>query len=270
MHPWERDTVVIDGVQVSLKNFDGHLILDFGVPPEDRKQGNASRVLKQILNIVDEHAIYAEVNPTPHQETNGPAPTKHEIVDWFKKFGFTNIVYGNMERTPEISEGRFNVILDKIQSDGIDSLSKEEKDMMKRYSGDTTPVMDTKGKEERVDKLKNQFVSAMKQPTEKPVKKLKLSTTPVADKSFDDPKDFKVDPSYTTFAVRKSNRKIVTGWEYKDLKGDPKSIREYTKMDLHDMFPDNKYTDFQVLNKATLKRMGIDPFSWDSWEKHRS
>ena len=175
-----------------------------------------------------------------------------------------------MERTPEISEGRFNVILDKIQSDGIDSLSKEEKDMMKRYSGDTTPVMDTKGKEERVDKLKNQFVSAMKQPTEKPVKKLKLSTTPVADKSFDDPKDFKVDPSYTTFAVRKSNRKIVTGWEYKDLKGDPKSIREYTKMDLHDMFPDNKYTDFQVLNKATLKRMGIDPFSWDSWEKHRS
>ena len=167
----------------------------------------------------------------------------------------------------------FNKLLDKIQSDGIDSLSKEEKDMMKRYSGDTTPVMNIPAKEERVGKLKSQFISAMRQPTvENPVKTLKLSK-PIksdTDKSFDDPKDFRVDPSYTTFAIRRSNKKIVTGWEYKDLKGDPKSIREYTKMDLHDMFPDDKYGDFQVLNKATLKRMGIDPFNWESWEKHRS
>lgn len=73
----------------------------------------------------------------------------------------------------------------------------------------------------------------------------------------------KVDSTYTHFAVRKSDNKIVTGWEYKDL--DKESIKYYTTMDLKDM--DFKPSDFRILTTKYLKLRGIDPFDWSNWKK---
>lgn len=75
--------------------------------------------------------------------------------------------------------------------------------------------------------------------------------------------EFKVDPTYTHFALGKADNKIVTGWEYKDL--DVDDIKYYTKMDLKDM--DLKPSDYTILSVKALKQKGIDPFSWDSWRK---
>ncbi len=76
---------------------------------------------------------------------------------------------------------------------------------------------------------------------------------------------FAVDPTYTHFAVRCSDNKIVTGWEYKDLSNE--EIKYWVKLDLKDIFPDEKLTDFKVYTIKGLKKLGIDPFTWDAWVK---
>ena len=78
--------------------------------------------------------------------------------------------------------------------------------------------------------------------------------------------DFKVDSTYTHFAIDKSTGKIVNGWEY-DSDTDRESIREYCKMDLEDMFPERKFSEFKILTTKSLQKQGIDPFSWDNWRK---
>lgn len=277
-HPWEKNTIIIDGVSVTLKNFDGHLIFDLSVPSESRNTGKATEVIKRILNIVDKFAVYACVDPTPHTTISGEGMNKKDIVEWFKKLGFTNIVYGEMERTPEISEDKFNELLDKITNNGKGSLTKEEKDMMKRYSGDSTPVMNKEVEDEyEIEEPYKEPIESVKEPIES-VKKLKLSglkkeipiETPPAESIEPVKKNkskFKVDKTYTHFAVRKSDNKIVDGWDYKNIKDDSASIRQYTKGDLKDHFPESKYSDFSILTTASLKRKGVDPFNWDFWAK---
>ena len=58
-----------------------------------------------------------------------------------------------------------------------------------------------------------------------------------------------IDKSYTHFAVRKSDNKIVTGWEYEDL--DKESIKDYTKMDIEDI----QNTEFKrgIIKQLSLK-----------------
>jgi hypothetical protein len=70
-----------------------------------------------------------------------------------------------------------------------------------------------------------------------------------------------IDPSYTHFAVRKSDGKIVTGWEYNDV--DKQSIKYYTTIDLKDM--DFKPSEFRILTSRYLKAKGIDPFDVKNW-----
>ncbi len=72
-----------------------------------------------------------------------------------------------------------------------------------------------------------------------------------------------VDNSYTHFAVRKSDGKIVTGWEYNGLDND--SIKEYVKIDLTDM--GLKPSDFTVLTVNGLNKKGLDPFDSNNWDK---
>lgn len=239
MHRWEKNTIIIDDVSVKLSGFDGHLILDFAVPEKDRNQGNMNSVLKKILKVVDEYGIYCEVyptpHPTPHKAIRGEVPNKKQLVEIFKKFGFTNIVDGRMERTPEISEDKFNELLDKLHQDK-NSLTKEDKDMMKRYSGDTTPYMDP----------------------------AKANIEEEPERIY----EFEVDPSYTHFALRMSNNKIVNGWDFSTLKGDS-SIKEHARIDLRNMFPDDKVENFKILTTSILKRMRIDPFNWDNWETNK-
>ena len=71
---------------------------------------------------------------------------------------------------------------------------------------------------------------------------------------------WEVDPTYTHFAVRKSNGKIVNGWDYKDT--DKEDIKYYSKYDLVDM---GNPSDFKILTASHLKRIGVDPFDSDNW-----
>lgn len=82
------------------------------------------------------------------------------------------------------------------------------------------------------------------------------------DSLFED-KSFEVDPTYTHFALRKSDQKIVTGWEYDGV--DKEDIKYFSKLDLKDM--DLKPSDFTVITINGLKQKGIDPFNWDNWSK---
>jgi hypothetical protein len=72
-----------------------------------------------------------------------------------------------------------------------------------------------------------------------------------------------VNPKYTHFAVRKSDNKIVNGWEYKDL--DKEDIKDYFKMDMEDQFPDEKLSNFKILTKSGLQKSGINPFDYNNW-----
>lgn len=74
---------------------------------------------------------------------------------------------------------------------------------------------------------------------------------------------FKVDKSYTHFAIGKADNKIVTGWDYKGVDND--EIKGWAKGDLKDM--DLKPSDYAVVSATALKKKGIDPFSWDNWKK---
>lgn len=74
-----------------------------------------------------------------------------------------------------------------------------------------------------------------------------------------------INKKYTHFAIRKSDNTIVNGWEYKDL--DNESIKEYSKMDLKDQFPDSKPSEFTIITKAAIERKGIDPFDTKNWYK---
>jgi hypothetical protein len=77
--------------------------------------------------------------------------------------------------------------------------------------------------------------------------------------------DNSIDNTYTHFAVRKSDNKIVNGWEYKDI--DNESIKEYVKIDLKNDFPNNKLSDFKIVTKKSLENTGMNPFDTKNWYK---
>ncbi len=75
-----------------------------------------------------------------------------------------------------------------------------------------------------------------------------------------------INPKYTHFAIDKSTGEVVNGWEY-EPEEDRESIKYYCKMDLEDMFPDRKPSEFKVLTAKALTKQGIDPFNSDNWQK---
>lgn len=78
--------------------------------------------------------------------------------------------------------------------------------------------------------------------------------------------DLELGAGYTHFAIFKSDGKIASGWDYKDVKGD-KDIKYYAKMDLIDNFPENKHTDFLMVPRKNLEKKGIDPSDTNNWYK---
>ncbi len=76
-------------------------------------------------------------------------------------------------------------------------------------------------------------------------------------------KRFNVNKKYEWFAVRKSNNKIVNGWEPSDGE---KPETYYLKYDLNDIFPDNKFSEFKIISGLKLFQSGINPYDWNSWE----
>ena len=78
---------------------------------------------------------------------------------------------------------------------------------------------------------------------------------------------------YTHFAIMKSNNKIADGWDYSELYDnetrsyDNQSIREYTKLDLTDNFPENKPSDFKILTRKSIEKLGLNPKDTNNWYK---
>lgn len=90
-------------------------------------------------------------------------------------------------------------------------------------------------------------------------------------RNFETPKKddtVEVDPSYTHFAIRKADNKIVDGWDYAGLESD--EIKHWAKEDLKDNWPDQKPSEFTVLSKAALIRKGVDPTKGISWYRPSS
>lgn len=78
---------------------------------------------------------------------------------------------------------------------------------------------------------------------------------------------------YTHFALFKSNNKIADGWDYSSLYDeetksyDNISIKDYSKLDLIDGYPENKPPDFKILTRRYLEKQGIDPKDTNNWYK---
>lgn len=69
---------------------------------KSRKQGFATELLKQVCDAADDHQIALLITPRPYD--NKPMKLK-ELVNWYKKFGFTQIQYDPvlMARQPRIN-----------------------------------------------------------------------------------------------------------------------------------------------------------------------
>lgn len=73
------------------------------------------------------------------------------------------------------------------------------------------------------------------------------------------------DRNYTHYAIRKSDNKIATGWDYRQT--DKDDIKYYSKEDLKDIFPDDKPSDFKIVTTASLLKANISPFDSKNWFK---
>jgi hypothetical protein len=83
----------------------------------------------------------------------------------------------------------------------------------------------------------------------------------------------KLGAGYTHFAIFKDSGKIADGWDYSTLYDkytktyDNTSIREHTKMDLKDNYPENKLSDFKIVTRQFLEKNKINPSDTNNWYK---
>ncbi len=161
----------------------------------------------------------------------------------------------------------------KINENDVEKVTPEDKDLKILQASQKTPEKEAaKSLDVLVDKLFDgnindpivlKKIKVVLTNSEHPDKKGALELIDKKLKGLNEAKQFKVDKTYTHFALDKASNKIITGWEYKDL--DAQSIAYYTKMDLKDM--DIKPSEVSILSVKGLKAKGIDPFNWDSWKR---
>jgi hypothetical protein len=78
---------------------------------------------------------------------------------------------------------------------------------------------------------------------------------------------------YTHFAIFKSDGNIATGWDYSELYDeyekafDNQSIKEYSKEDLRNDFPENRISDFKLVTRKVLEKNGVNPKDSNNWYK---
>jgi hypothetical protein len=100
LHPLMRGSYMIGNVVIDISCFDGHLCLnDILTTERARGKGEASIVLRKICDIADKHNVYMSTTPKAFGQNKGL--TTHQLRDWYLRFGFDNIVNGNMERKPK-------------------------------------------------------------------------------------------------------------------------------------------------------------------------
>lgn len=72
----------------------------------------------------------------------------------------------------------------------------------------------------------------------------------------------KINKKYNWFALRKSDKKIVDGWDY-PKSYDKDEVLEWYKIDMKDN--DRPLKEYRLMAKKDLLAVGIDPFDFDNW-----
>jgi GNAT superfamily N-acetyltransferase len=95
-----REIVINNSVLVEIGIFDKRLWFS-SIHSLDRGQGNAGKVMQQIVDIADKHGVTIALTPKPFGGKNGsPILTKSQLVAFYKKYGFKPEKggFGDMER----------------------------------------------------------------------------------------------------------------------------------------------------------------------------
>lgn len=94
------ETIIDDNVKLEVTKFDGALWIS-SISTMERSKGDASKVLKKVCDIADEYNVIIRMSPEPY---GNKGLTKNQLIRWYKRYGFKNISWGEMERLPIVKE----------------------------------------------------------------------------------------------------------------------------------------------------------------------
>ena len=97
-----KEIVIDDSVIIEVQNWDKRLWFS-SLYSIDKGQGNASKVMKKIMDIADKYKVTVALDPHPFGTGTGKL-TRDQLVKFYKKFGFEfedgAEDFGDMERVP--------------------------------------------------------------------------------------------------------------------------------------------------------------------------
>jgi len=95
-----KEIVIDDSVIIEVQNWDKRLWFS-SLYSTDRGKGNASRVMKKIMDIIDKYKVTAALDPSPFG-TGTNRLNRSQLINFYKKFGFEfeegEEDFGDMER----------------------------------------------------------------------------------------------------------------------------------------------------------------------------
>lgn len=99
-----KEIVIDDSVIIEVSNWDKRLWFS-SLYSIDRGHGNASRIMKKIMDIADKYKVTVALDPHPFG-SGADRLTRDQLVKFYKKFGFEfedgEEDFGDMERVSEI------------------------------------------------------------------------------------------------------------------------------------------------------------------------
>lgn len=93
-----REIVIDNSVIIEIAIFDKRLHFS-SIYSMDKGQGNAGRVMQQIVDIADKYGVSIALSPEPFS-TDPKKLTKSQLITFYKKYGFKleKGGFGDMER----------------------------------------------------------------------------------------------------------------------------------------------------------------------------
>lgn len=93
-----REIVIDNSVIIEIVIFDKRLHLS-SIYSMDKGQGNAGRVMQQMVDIADKYGVTIALNPEPFS-TDPNKLTKSQLIAFYKRYGFKleRGGFGDMER----------------------------------------------------------------------------------------------------------------------------------------------------------------------------
>lgn len=97
--PFGNGTFMPNGTEVEISNFDGGLWISSIFTPNDlRGKGLATETMVEILNIASKYNVPVRLEASPFGSQKDL--TKKQLIDWYKKLGFKDIGYGELQKAP--------------------------------------------------------------------------------------------------------------------------------------------------------------------------